>query len=124
VPQGVSAEEECIIDATFLMAKGRGAEIGATKRGKGMKIMAIVDRHDYRSRSARMRRTITKSVWCSLCFDFYMIEAKLENLIGLRKKLAAAIKLWSWRVRQLSGQTTNKSQSKQVRRMGQGQAQR
>jgi hypothetical protein len=27
------------------MAKGGGAEIGATKRGKGMKITAIVDRH-------------------------------------------------------------------------------
>jgi hypothetical protein len=27
------------------MAKGGGAEIGATKRGKGMKIMAIVDRY-------------------------------------------------------------------------------
>jgi hypothetical protein len=25
--------------------KGGGAEIGPTKRGKGMKIMAIVDRH-------------------------------------------------------------------------------
>jgi hypothetical protein len=32
-------------DATFAMAKGGGAEIGPTKRGKGMKIMAIVDRH-------------------------------------------------------------------------------
>ena len=30
-----------------------------------MTIMAIVDRHDCRSRSARMRRTITKSAWCS-----------------------------------------------------------
>src|SRR5262249_54869433 len=38
-------EEECFIDATFVMAKGGGLEIGATKRGKGMKIMAIVDRH-------------------------------------------------------------------------------
>jgi hypothetical protein len=28
----------------FAMAKGGGAEIGATKRGKGLKIMAIVDR--------------------------------------------------------------------------------
>ena len=27
------------------MAKGGGAEIGATKRGKGLKIKAIVDRH-------------------------------------------------------------------------------
>ena len=34
-----------IIDATFAMAKGGGAEIGATKRGKGLKIMAIVDRY-------------------------------------------------------------------------------
>ncbi|MGB9261850.1 MAG: hypothetical protein WCB55_17165, partial [Pseudolabrys sp.] len=30
---------------TFVMAKGGGSEIGTTKRGKGMKIMAIVDRH-------------------------------------------------------------------------------
>jgi hypothetical protein len=42
---GAPNEEECFIDATFVMAKGGGLEIGATKRGKGMKIMAIVDRH-------------------------------------------------------------------------------
>src|SRR5262249_1132175 len=43
--RGALDEEECFIDATFVMAKGGGLEIGATKRGKGMKIMAIVDRH-------------------------------------------------------------------------------
>ena len=43
--KGVLDEEESFIDATFAMAKGGGAEIGLTKRGKGMKIMAIVDRH-------------------------------------------------------------------------------
>ena len=43
--RGALDEKECFIDATFVMAKGGGAEIGATKRGKGMKIMAIVDRH-------------------------------------------------------------------------------
>ena len=43
--RGALDEEECFIDATFAMAKGGGAEIGATKRGKGLKIMAIVDRH-------------------------------------------------------------------------------
>ena len=43
--KGVLDEEESFIDATFAMAKGGGAEIGPTKRGKGMKIMAIVDRH-------------------------------------------------------------------------------
>jgi transposase len=43
--RGVLDEEECFIDATFAMAKGGGAEIGPTRRGKGLKIMAIVDRH-------------------------------------------------------------------------------
>ncbi len=42
---GALNEEECFIDATFVMAKGGGSEIGTTKRGKGMKIMAIVDRY-------------------------------------------------------------------------------
>ena len=48
--RGALNEEECFIDGTFVMAKGGGLEIGATKRGKGMK---------------RTRRTITKCVWCS-----------------------------------------------------------
>src|SRR5262245_30099767 len=40
--RGALNEEECSIDATFVMAKAGGLEIGATKHGKGMKIMAIV----------------------------------------------------------------------------------
>ena len=43
--RGVLDEEKCFTAATFVMAKGGGAEVGPTKRGKGMKIMAIVDRH-------------------------------------------------------------------------------
>jgi transposase len=41
--RGALDEEECFIDATFVMAEG-GARRSA-KRGKGMKIVAIVDRH-------------------------------------------------------------------------------
>jgi hypothetical protein len=52
-------EEECFIDATFVMAKGGRAEIGATKRGKGMKIMAIV------VSNARPRRSSSICVPCS-----------------------------------------------------------
>ena len=44
--KGALDEAECFINATFVMAKGGKAEIGPTKRRKGMKIMAIVDRHD------------------------------------------------------------------------------
>jgi len=58
--RGVLDEEECFIDATFVMAKGGGAEVGPTKRGKGMKIMAIVVATACRSRSAPTPRTITK----------------------------------------------------------------
>jgi len=47
--RGALDERESFIDATFAMAKGGGEEIGPTKRGKGVKIMAIVDR-----RSARL----------------------------------------------------------------------
>ena len=35
-------EEECFIDATFVMAKGGGAEIGTTKWGKGLKIVRTI----------------------------------------------------------------------------------
>jgi transposase len=42
--EGVLDESECFIDATFAPAKGGGEEAGKTKRGKGMKIMAIVER--------------------------------------------------------------------------------
>jgi hypothetical protein len=32
--KGALDEKECVIDATFVMAKGGGSEIGPTKRGK------------------------------------------------------------------------------------------
>ena len=35
-------EREAFIDATFASAKGGGDEIGKTRRGKGVKILAIV----------------------------------------------------------------------------------
>jgi hypothetical protein len=66
------------------MAKGGGAEIGATKRGKGMKIMAIVDRHGLPLSVSTHAANHHEVRLVQLCFDFYMIEAKPENLIGDR----------------------------------------
>jgi hypothetical protein len=51
--RGTLDEEECFIDATFVMAKGGGAEVATTKRGKG--IMGC------RFRSARTPLTTMKS---------------------------------------------------------------
>ena len=72
-------EEEGFIDATFAMAKGGGAEIGQTKRGKGMKIMAIVDRHGLPLSVSTHAANHHEVRLVQLCFDFYMIEARPET---------------------------------------------
>jgi hypothetical protein len=82
--KGVLDEEKSFIDATFAMAKGGGAEIGPTKRGKGMKIMAIVDRHGLPLSVSTHAANHHEVRSVQLCFDFYMIEAKPETLIGDR----------------------------------------
>ena len=74
--KGVLDEEESFIDATFAMAKGGGTEIGSTKRGKGLKIMAIVDRHGLPLSVSTHAANHHEVRLVQLCFDFYMIEAK------------------------------------------------
>ena len=76
--------KKSFIDATFAMAKGGGAEIGPTKRGKGMKIMAIVDRHGLPLSVSTHAANHHEVRLVQLCFDFYMIEAKPGTLIGDR----------------------------------------
>ena len=83
--KGVLDEEESFIDATFAMAKGGGAEIGPTKRGKGMKIMAIVDRHGLPLSVSTHAANHHEVRLVQLCFDFYMIEAKPALDDDLRK---------------------------------------
>jgi hypothetical protein len=67
-----------------ILANGGGAEIGTTKRGKGLKIMAIVDRHGLPISVSTHAANHHEVRLVQLCFDFYMIEAKPENLIGDR----------------------------------------
>jgi transposase len=80
--QGAIDERECFIDATFASAKGGGDEIGPTKRGKGVKIMAIVDRHGLPLSVSTHAANHHEVTLVQLSFDFYMIEAKPEHLIG------------------------------------------
>ena len=82
--EGALDESECFIDATFSSAKGGGDEIGPTKRGKGVKIMAIVDRHGLPLAVSTHAANNHEVTLMQLSFDFYMIEAKPENLIGDR----------------------------------------
>ena len=80
--EGCIDESECFIDATFASAKGGGDEVGKTKRGKGVKIMAIVDRHGLPLAVSTHAANHHEVTLVQLSFDFYMIEAKPENLIG------------------------------------------
>jgi transposase len=82
--QGAIDESESYIDATFASAKGGGDEIGPTKRGKGVKIMAIVDRHGLPLAITTHAANHHEVTLVQLTFDFYMIEAKPNNLIGDR----------------------------------------
>ena len=80
--RGAIDERESFIDATFAAARGGGEEIGPTKRGKGVKIMAIVDRHGLPLAVTTHAANYNEVTLVQLTFDFYMIEAKPENLIG------------------------------------------
>lgn len=80
--EGGIDESECCIDATFASAKGGGEEIGPTKRGKGVKIMAIVDRQGLPLAVTTHAANHHEVTLVQLTFDFYMIEAKPEILIG------------------------------------------
>jgi transposase len=80
--QGEIDERESFIDATFASAKGGGADIGKTKRGKGVKIMGIVDRNGLLLAVCTHAANHHEVTLVQLTFDFYMIEAKPEKLIG------------------------------------------
>jgi transposase len=82
--EGAIDESESFIDACVASAKGGGAEIGPTRRGKGVKIMAIVDRHGLPLAVTTHAANHHEVTLVQLTFDFYMIEAKPENLIGDR----------------------------------------
>jgi hypothetical protein len=61
--EGAIDERESFIDATFASAKGGGDGIGKTRRGNGVKMLAIVDRHGLPL--SRTRPIIMRSRWCN-----------------------------------------------------------
>ncbi len=82
--EGTLDESECFIDATFASAKGGGAEIGPIKRSKCLKKMVIVDRHGLPLAVSTQTANVHEVTLVQLSFDFYMIEANPDNLMGDR----------------------------------------
>jgi len=66
-------------------SQGRGDEIGSTRRGKGLKIIAIVDRHGLPLAVTTHAASHQEVTLVQLTFDFYMIEAEPGNLIGRQR---------------------------------------
>jgi len=80
--ENVIDERESFIDATFAMARGGGDGVGLTKRGKGVKILAIVDKHGLPLSVSTHAANHHEVRLVQLSLDFYMLEAMPENLIG------------------------------------------
>jgi len=78
---GVLDKREAFIDATFVSAKDGGNEGGPATVGKGMKIMAIVDRHDL---PLAVSTHAASHHEARLRFDFCLVEAKPHDLVGDR----------------------------------------
>ncbi len=73
---------EGFIDGMFLPAKGGGLEIGRTKRGKGMRIMAIVEKHGLPYSISVHAANHHEVKLVQLNLPFRMVEEKPKNLIG------------------------------------------
>jgi len=82
--QGKIDTSECYIDATFINGRGGGVDIGNTKCGKGMKIMAIVDRNGLPLSVSAYAANYHEVKLVQLSLDCYMIETKPDFLIGDR----------------------------------------
>lgn len=75
---GAIDESECYIDATFASAKGGREQIGPTRRGKGVKIMAIVDRHGLPLAVTTHAANIMRSRWYR-AYDSDPLDEKLRK---------------------------------------------
>ena len=73
---------ECFIDGTFSKAKGGGDGIGATKVGKGVKLMIMVDAKGLPVAACTSAAGPHESRSVQELFDFMITTQKPERLIG------------------------------------------
>jgi len=77
-------ESECFIDATFTSAKGGGEDIGPPNRNMLFIIMEIINRRDLPFVVSTHESNHHEVMLAHPSFDFYIIDAKPDNLIGDR----------------------------------------
>lgn len=84
VEEGVFDERNRFIDAMFASAKGGGEGVVPIRQGKGVKILATVDRQNLPLSLSTYATNYHEVTLVQLSVDFYMLEAKPEHLIGDR----------------------------------------
>ena len=80
--RGLFDGSEAYVDASFARAKGGGAGVGNTKAGKGVKIMAIVDRCGLPLSLSTHPANPHESTLVQLSLDLAFGEDEPANLIG------------------------------------------
>ncbi len=89
--EGAIDERESFIDATFAATKDGGEAVGLTKRGKVVKILAIVDRHGLPLSVSTHAVNHHEVTLVQLSFDFYMLEATSQNIsLAIERMTATA----------------------------------
>jgi hypothetical protein len=78
-------ECESFIDATFASAKGGDDGIGKIRRGKGVRIIAIVDRHGMALSVSTHAADHREATLVQLSFDVYMLEAKRNISLAIAR---------------------------------------
>jgi len=73
---------ECFIDGTFCKARGGGDGVGATKAGKGVKIMVLVDARGTPVAVETMSASPHESRLVQRLFDFMLTAEMPERVIG------------------------------------------
>jgi len=73
---------ECFVDGTFSKAKGGGDGIGATKAGKGVKIMVMIDAKGLPVAVDTLSASPHESQLVQGMFDFMLAGKMPERLIG------------------------------------------
>jgi transposase len=74
--------EECFVDATFAAAKGGGAAVGLTRKGKGTKLQVMVDSHGLPLGFSLDSASVGETAMVQETLAFAEAELHPERLIG------------------------------------------
>src|SRR4030095_14839843 len=82
IDQGRVNLDECFIDATFAAAKGGGAAVGLTRKGKGTKLQVVVDAKGIPLALSVDSASVSEPTMVQQTLAFAEAEAQPQRLVG------------------------------------------